>query len=139
MITKTSTFCHKIPEKNQIKDTYPLKKRKKSPNFVHFKILYSLLLGLCRPQKVTQKLERHIIANGPHLVRPQQGLEVSQPHILGAISCYFRTVILKDPVVQFCLKDKPKNLFLPSFIYIIHFIKLMSLPDSSGDNAQYFH
>ena len=40
----------------------------------------------------------HILTNGPHLVTPQQALEVSQTHILGAISCYFRTVIVKDPV-----------------------------------------
>ena len=40
----------------------------------------------------------HILTNGPHLVTPQQALEVSQTHILGEISCYFRTVIVKEPV-----------------------------------------
>ena len=40
----------------------------------------------------------HILTNGPHLVTPQQALEVFQTHILGEISCYFRTVIVKDPV-----------------------------------------
>ena len=37
----------------------------------------------------------HILTNGPHLVTPQQALEVSQTHIFGEISCYFRTVIVK--------------------------------------------
>ena len=101
MLTKTSTFCQIMPEKNQFKETYPLKKRKKTQKFVHFKNLYPLLLRLCRPQEVTPKLMTHILINGPHLMSPQQGLEVSQTHILRAISCYFRTVIMKDPVYTF--------------------------------------
>ena len=98
MIPKTSTFCQIMPKKNQVKDTYPLKKREKTQKFLHFKNLYTLLLRLCRPQELTPKLMRHILVNGPHLMSPQQGLEVSQTHILRAISCYFRTVIMKDPV-----------------------------------------
>ena len=39
----------------------------------------------------------HILTNGPHLVTPQQALEVSQTHILGEICCYFWMVIVKDP------------------------------------------
>ena len=71
VITKTSTFCQKMPEKNPVKDTYPLKKKKKTQKFVQFKNLYPLLLRLCRPQEVTPKLMRHILVNGPHLMSPQ--------------------------------------------------------------------
>ena len=60
-----------MTEKNQIKDTYPHKKRKKTPKFVHFKNKFSLLLRMCRPEEFTQNLKRHILANGPHLVSPQ--------------------------------------------------------------------
>ena len=98
MIPKTSTFCQIMPKKNKVEDTYPLKKRKKTQKFVHFKNPYPLLLRLCRPQEVNPELMRHFLVNGPHLMSPQQGLEVSQTHILRAISCYFRTVIMKDPV-----------------------------------------
>ena len=49
IITKTSIFCPIIPEKNQVKDPYPLKKENRTPKFVHFKNLYPLLLRLCRP------------------------------------------------------------------------------------------
>ena len=71
MLTKTSTFCQIMPKKNQVKDTDPLKKRKKTQKIVHFKNLYPLLLRLCRPQEVTPKLMRHILVNGPHLMSPQ--------------------------------------------------------------------
>ena len=91
MLTKTSTFCQIMPEKNQFKETYPLKKRKKTPKFVHFKNLYPLLLRLCRPQDVIPKLKKHKLANGPHLRSPQQCLEVSQ-------DSYFRSnkLLLSD-------------------------------------------
>ena len=32
MITKTSIFCQKMPEKNELKDANPLKKEKKTTN-----------------------------------------------------------------------------------------------------------
>ena len=91
MLTKTSIFCQIMPEKNQFKETYPLKKRKKTPKFVHFKNLYPLLLRLCRLQDVIPKLKKHKLANGPHLRSPQQCLEVSQ-------DSYFRSnkLLLSD-------------------------------------------
>ena len=39
-----------------------------------------------------------ILLNGPNLVSLHLALVVSQNHILGPIGCYFRTVIVKDPV-----------------------------------------
>ena len=104
MLTKTSTFCQIMPEKNQFKETYPLKKGKKTPKFVHFKNLYPLLLRLCRPQDVIPKLKKHKLANGPHLRSPQQCLEVSQ-------DSYFRSnkLLLSD---QRC--ERPCTFLRPS-------------------------
>ena len=108
MLTKTSTFCQIMPEKNQFKETHPLKKRKKTPKFVHFKNLYPLLLRLCRPQDVIPKLKKHKLANGPHLRSPQQCLEVSQ-------DSYFRSnkLLLSD---QRC--ERPCTYFNQSAVYI---------------------
>ena len=49
-------------------------------------------------QEVALKLERHILSNGPHPAANQQALEVFQSYILGAISCYFASKLIEDPV-----------------------------------------
>ena len=67
-----------MPEKNLVKDFYPHKKETKHQNLCIFSDLYPLLLRLCRLQEVIQKLVKHILSNGPHLVSPQQALEVPQ-------------------------------------------------------------
>ena len=76
--TKTSIFMQVMPEKTLVKDFYPHKKETKHQNLCIFSDLYPLLLRLCRLQEVIQKLVKHILSNGPHLVSPQQALEVSQ-------------------------------------------------------------
>ena len=98
MVIRTEIFCQVIPEKNQAENANPLKKSKKHQILCMFTNLYPFLIRLCRPQEVIPKLMKHILSNVPHLLSPQQALEVSQTHILGAISCYFATGIMKDPV-----------------------------------------
>ena len=105
MVIRTEIFCQVIPEKNQAENANTLKKSKKHQILCMFTNLYPFLIRLCRPQEVIPKLMKHILSNVPHLLSPQQALEVSQTHILGAISCYFATGIMKDPVFIYLLKQ----------------------------------
>ena len=50
-------------------------------------------------QKCIKRLEKPFLSNGPHLVSPQYAQKVPGTHILGAISHYFWTFKMKDPVV----------------------------------------
>ena len=51
------------------------------------------MLGtLWKPPKGTQKLERHILSNEPHLVRPQLAQKVTGTHTLWVMSNYIQTV-----------------------------------------------
>ena len=52
-----------------------------------------------------QRYVRHILANGPHLVSPQEGQELTGTFILGAIGNYFRTIIGKHPVSDYIIFD----------------------------------
>ena len=84
-----------MSEKNQVKDSYSIEKVKKHQNLCIFTHLYPLLLRLGKPEEVTKKLKRHILTNRPHLVSPQQTLEVFQTYILGRISCFLLHYFLK--------------------------------------------
>ena len=93
-----------MPEKNLVKDFYPHKKETKHQNLCIFSDLYPLLLRLCRLQEVIQKLVKHILSNGPHLVSPQQALEVPQ------------TQNFRGNKLLFCDKnyERPCTCFLPA-------------------------
>ena len=60
--------------------------------------MYPMLLVLLRFQEATQKLEKHILSNGPHLVSLLLAEEVTENHILRGISKNFRTINMEDPV-----------------------------------------
>ena len=51
-----------------------------------------------RSKKCVKRLVKHILSNGPHLGSTQWASEVHHTHILGALSNYFRKVLMEDPV-----------------------------------------